>query len=140
MLTTRQRGVLVRELAAGSHAGPDGRHITVARGTIDRWIRVYRAGGFNALAPVPRLGEPTTPVALRELAVALKREAPRRTAAQVAEIIRTTEGAGPRLDAAAALCPARAQHPARRVCPAVFGRFEAAQPGDLWTGDALTAR
>jgi putative transposase len=104
-LTTRQRGVLVRELAAGSHAGPDGRHITVARGTIDRWIRAYRAGGFNALAPVPRLGEPTTPVALRELAVALKREAPRRTAAQVAEIIRTTEGAGPS---------------ARRVCPAVL--------------------
>jgi putative transposase len=137
-LTTRQRGVLVRELAAGSHAGPDGRHITVARGTIDRWIRAYRAGGFNALAPVPRLGEPTTPVALRELAVALKREAPRRTAAQVAEIIRTTEGAGPS-------SRTLQRHFARLglntrpdgSAPQSFGRFEAAQPGDLWTGDAL---
>jgi putative transposase len=136
--TTRQRGVLVRELAAGSHAGPDGRHITVARGTIDRWIRAYRAGGFNALAPVPRLGEPTTPVALRELAVALKREAPRRTAAQVAEIIRTTEGAGPS-------SRTLQRHFARLglntrpdgSAPQSFGRFEAAQPGDLWTGDAL---
>jgi putative transposase len=130
--------VLVRELAAGSHAGPDGRHITVARGTIDRWIRAYRAGGFNALAPVPRLGEPTTPVALRELAVALKREAPRRTAAQVAEIIRTTEGAGPS-------SRTLQRHFARLglntrpdgSAPQSFGRFEAAQPGDLWTGDAL---
>ena len=137
-LTTRQRGVLVRELAAGSHAGPDGRHITVARGTIDRWIRAYRAGGFNALAPVPRLGEPTTPVALRELAVALKREAPRRTAAQVAEIIRTTEGAGPS-------SRTLQRHFARLglntrpdgSAPQSFGRFEAAQPGDLWTGAAL---
>jgi putative transposase len=137
-LTTRQRGVLVRELAAGSHAGPDGRHIPVARGTIDRWIRAYRAGGFNALAPVPRLGEPTTPVALRELAVALKREAPRRTAAQVAEIIRTTEGAGPS-------SRTLQRHFARLglntrpdgSAPQSFGRFEAAQPGDLWTGDAL---
>jgi putative transposase len=50
-LTIRQRGALVRELASAEHVGPNGRGIKVGRGTIDRWIRVYRAGGFEALAP-----------------------------------------------------------------------------------------
>jgi putative transposase len=73
-----------------------------------------------------------------DLAEALKREVPRRTAAQVSEIIRTTEGAGP---AARTL----QRHFARLglntrpdgSAPQAFGRFEAAAPGDLWTGDAL---
>ena len=33
------------------HVGPKDRRIRVGRGTIDRWIRAYRAGGFEALAP-----------------------------------------------------------------------------------------
>lgn len=94
-LTIRQRGRLVRELAAHDHAGPAGRRVRVTRGTIDRWIRAYRSGGFDALAPVPRAGEPVIEQRLLDLAEALKREVPRRTAAQVAQIIRTVEGAGP---------------------------------------------
>jgi putative transposase len=112
--------------------------VRVGRGTIDRWIRAYRAGGFEALAPVARSGEPVTEKRLLELAEALKREVPRRTAAQVAQIIRTTEGAGP---AERTL----QRHFARLglntrpdgSAPQAFGRFEAAAPGDLWTGDAL---
>ena len=94
-LSTRQRGQLVRQLAGTDHAGPHNRRVMVARGTIDRWIRAYRSGGFEALAPVPRSGEPVTEKRLLDLAEALKREVPRRTAAQVSQIIRTTEGAGP---------------------------------------------
>ena len=59
-LTIRQRGRLVRKLAGRDHVGPNGRRVRVARGTIDRWIRAYRAGGFEALAPVTRTGEPVT--------------------------------------------------------------------------------
>ena len=137
-LSTRQRGQLVRQLAAQDHGGPAGRRVRVGRGTIDRWVRAYRAGGFEALAPVARSGEPVTEKRLLELAEALKREVPRRTAAQVAEIIRTTEGAGP---AERTL----QRHFARLglntrpdgSAPQAFGRFEAAAPGDLWTGDAL---
>ena len=94
-LTIRQRGRIVRDLAAQDHAGPAGRRVRAARGTIDRWIRAYRAGGFVALAPVPRAGEPVIEQRLLDLAEALKREVPRRTAAQVAQIIRTWQGAGP---------------------------------------------
>jgi putative transposase len=137
-LSTRQRGRLVRELANQDHVGPGNRRVRVARGTIDRWARAYRAGGFEALVPVPRSGEPVTEKRLLDLAEALKREVPRRTAAQVAEIIRTSQGAGP---AARTL----QRHFARLglntrpdgSAPQAFGRFEAAAPGDLWTGDAL---
>ena len=137
-LTTRQRGALVRDVARGDHAGPGGQRIVVSRKTIDRWIRAYRTGGFNALVPVERLGEPTTPLVLLELAESLKREVPRRTAAQVSEIIRTARGTGP---------SARTlqRHFARLGLhtrpdgspPQAYGRFEAAAPGDMWTGDAL---
>jgi len=137
-LTIRQRGVLVRELAARDHAGPDGKRVRVSRGTIDRWIRTYRAGGFGALAPVPRAGEPVTDKELLDLAEALKREVPRRTAAQVAEIIRTAKGGGPSertLQRHFARLGLNTRPDGRP--PQAFSRFEAAAPGELWTGDAL---
>jgi putative transposase len=137
-LTIRQRGALVRELASREHVGPNDRRIRVTRGTIDRWIRAYRSGGFEALAPESRTGEPVTEKRLLDLAEALKREVPRRTAAQVAQIIRTKEGSGPSERTVQ-------RHLARLglntrpdgSAPQAFGRFEAAAPGDLWTGDAL---
>ena len=137
-LTVRQRGALVRQLAASEHVGPRGRRVRVARGTIDRWIRAWRSGGFEALAPASRTGEPTTEQRLLDLAEALKLEVPRRTAAQVAQIIRTAEGDGPaertvqRLFARLGLNTRPDGSP-----PEAFGRFEAAAPNDLWTGDAL---
>jgi len=65
-------------------------------GTIDRWIRRYRSGGFEAW-PLSRAPATATSdrQAVLDLAAALKLEMPRRTAAQVAVIIRTVEGAGP---------------------------------------------
>ena len=137
-LTTRQRGALVRELAGRDHAGPNGGRVRVARGTIDRWIRAYRTGGFEALAPQTRTGEPLTQRRLLDLAEALKREVPRRTAAQVAQIVRTTEGEGPSERTVQRLF-ARLGLNTRPdgSAPQAFGRFEAAAPNDLWTGDAL---
>ena len=137
-LTVRQRGRLVREMAGRDHAGPAGTRVRVGRGTIDRWIRAYRAGGFDALAPVPRTGEPVTEKRLLDLAEALKREVPARTGAQVAQIIRTACGDGPSERTVQ-------RHLARLglntrpdgSAPEAFGRFETEAPGDLWTGDAL---
>jgi len=137
-LTKRERGYLVRELAGRDHAGPGGQRIRVARNTIDRWIRTYRSGGFEALAPAPRNCEPVTPAAMLALAEALKREVPRRTAAQVGQIIRTAEGWAPsertlqRLFVRLGLNTRVDGAP-----PRAFGRFEADAPNDLWTGDAL---
>jgi len=41
-LTVRQRGRLVREIAARAHEGPSGEPVVVSRATIDRWIRAWR--------------------------------------------------------------------------------------------------
>ena len=60
--------------------------MTVSRGTIDRWIRAWRDGGFAALAP-PARQVPRTDAEVLEMAAGLKRENPARTAAQVQRIL-----------------------------------------------------
>src|SRR5680860_1052030 len=69
-VTTRQRGPMVRDLAAIVHPGPFGGTVTVSKDTIDRWIRDWRRGGFDAMKPRGRAPgaaarfqrvEPTTP-------------------------------------------------------------------------------
>ena len=123
-------------------SGPDGRLVRVARATLDRWIRAYRHGGFEALVPRPRVVAPRTPAEVLELAFALKRERPERTAAQVREIMLATAGERPRC---------RGCGRCRRISRAqglnvradgrspgkVYGRFEASARNELWTGDGL---
>src|SRR5438132_8043991 len=79
-LPARQRGRMVRELAETSHVDPFGARIQVSRQTIDRWIRWWRTGGFEALVPTPARVSARTPAEVLEIAVALKRENPERTA------------------------------------------------------------
>ena len=40
-LSHRDRGELVRSLAAGEHLGPGGEPVRVSRDTLDRWIRAW---------------------------------------------------------------------------------------------------
>ena len=86
-LSTKQRGRLVRGIAAAEHTDPFGARVRYSRDTLDRWIRRYRAGGFEELTPSARSVAPRTDTATLELAAALKRENPARTAAQVARIL-----------------------------------------------------
>ena len=137
-LSTKQRGRLVRELAATEHTGPFGDRVRISRVTIDRWILSWRRGGFDALVPSARHGEPRTAAAVLELAAALKREVPARTATQVGAILLAHAGTAP--------SPRTLQRHFARLGlgtrpdglpPRAFGRFEAAAPNDRWTGDAL---
>ena len=135
--STKERGKMVRELASREHTDPFGRRVRVSRQTVDRWIRDWRAGGFDALVPNQRQCTPRTPEEVLELAVALRRENPQRTAAAIRRILRPQLGWAPDertlqrnfhrlglIHAAAGSAP-------------VFGRFEAERPNHLWTGDAL---
>jgi hypothetical protein len=61
VLSKAERGRLIRALAEREHLGPDGRLVRIARGTLDRWVRDYRRGGFEALVPRPRVVAPRTP-------------------------------------------------------------------------------
>ena len=135
-LSARERGRRVRELAAAEHDGPGGK-VRVSEQTIRRWMRWWRAGGFEALVPAPARVTPRTPAEVLALAVALKRENPQRTAVQITRILRAQAGWAPsdrtlqrhfvRLELDREL----------EGRPQVFGRFEAARCNELWTGDAL---
>lgn len=136
-LSTKARGPIVRAIAARSHAGPFGGQHRYSRDSLDRWIRRYRAGGFDALMPSVRQPGARIDTAVLELALALKRENPARTAAQVARILRATGGYSPSESTLLRLF-----HRHDLMGPAageavVFGRFEAAVPNERWVGDAL---
>ena len=139
-LTSRQRGAMVRAIAAREHKGPSGEPVRLTRWTLDKWIREWRRVGFDALVPAPRQAQPRTPPEVMELAAALKKENPARTAAQVRRILKAQSGWAPdertiqrmfNRTGLRALTPPEA-------APA-FGRFEAARPNEIWTGDALHA-
>jgi putative transposase len=139
-LTGRQRGRLVRALANTTHVDPAGRTVRLTRWTLDRWIADWQRGGFDALVPSPRQSQPRTPREVVELAMALKRENPLRTAGQIRRILMVQLGWAPdertlqrmfhRTGLSALTVPPAAS-------PASFGRFEADRPNELWTGDAL---
>jgi putative transposase len=149
-LSTRARGRMVREIASREHTAPGGRRVRISRDTLDRWIRAWRRGGFDALVPDPRRSSPRLPAEVIEMAVALKRENMDRTAAQVRRILRAQMGWSPGERTlqrhfaqdpliAAALGAVAAGGPGASAVfgESVFGRFEAERPNELWTGDAL---
>jgi putative transposase len=139
-LSTRERGALVRALAERDHLGPTGERVRVSRNTLDRWVRGWRVGGFEALLPDPRVGRPRVDLDMLELAVTLKREQPRRAATQIAAVITERCGTSPH--------QRTLQRHFRRVGLdrelaatggglRAFGRFQAEAPNQLWTADAL---
>ena len=107
--------------------------------TIYRWLAAWRRDGFDGLAPSRRrdVGTHRVDPAILELAAALRREAPARSATHIAEVIARTRGVevGPRMlqrfFAANGLDRARLEGRMR-----AYGRFEAACCGDRWTADA----
>ena len=136
-LGPRERGVRIRALAATDHA-LDGQRVEVTGPTLRRWLRAWRAGGFPALVPVVRRQPNRTPAEVLEAAEVLKREAPRRTAAQVARAL---------AEAGLSTVSERTiqRHFARLGLdvrpdgqpPRALGRFEADEFGELWTGDGM---
>jgi putative transposase len=141
-LSARARGALVREIAAAWHTDPFGRRVRYSRDTVDRWIRMWRQGGFEALVPCIRNTPLRTDAAILQVAEGLKRENPARTASQVERILTRSQGWSPSQSTLLRLfhrleLPGANGHVAAGE---VFGRFEAAEPNQMWTGDALHGR
>jgi putative transposase len=139
-VSRRQRGAMVRRLAEAIHTDPFGRKVRISRWTLDRWILDWRRGGFDALVPAPRQVHPRTPVEVMELASALKKENPERTAAQVRRILLAQLGWAPdertlqRMFVKTGLTSLTAGSGEPRQA---FGRFEADRPNEIWVGDAF---
>jgi putative transposase len=137
-LSARQRGRMVRELAEATHVDPFGGRVRVSRQTIDRWIRRWRAGGFEALVPTPARVSARTPAEVLEIAVALKRENPERTAAQIARIMCSQSGWAPsERTLQRHFVHLELDRQLRPDPSPVFGRFEAERCNELWVGDVL---
>lgn len=132
------RGALVRAAASVDHVGPDGARVGVSATSLRRWLRAWHAGGFAGLVPAVRTQPTRTPASILGAAEVLKREAPARSAAQVA---RALAEAGVGVVSARTLQRHFARAGLNRspdgAPPRAFGRFEAAGFGDLWTGDGL---
>jgi putative transposase len=139
-LTPAERGAVVREIAARAHAHPDGTSRRYSRGTVDRWLRQWRAGGLEALRPSPRAdtGAVRAHPEMFAEASALRLELPGRSAAQIASILyhrhgvkvadRTIRGQ---------LRRAGLHREALAAEPKAYGRYEAGRPNERWITDVL---
>ena len=139
-LRAAERGALARQVAARSHAHPDGSSRRYSRGTVDRWIRAWRKGGLEALKPSPRAdtGVVRAHPELFAEASALRLELPGRSAAQIASILfhrhgvtvaeRTIRGQ---------LRRAGLHREALATEPKTYGRYEAGAPNERWISDVL---
>jgi putative transposase len=139
-LMPAERGALARRLAARSHPHPDGSQRTYSRGTIDRWLRAWRAGGVDALKPPPRsdTGVVRAHPELFAEACALRLELPGRSAAQIASILWHRHGiAVSERTVRGQLRRAGLHREALAAEPKAYGRYEAAAPNERWITDVL---
>src|SRR5713101_1133598 len=129
-LIPAERGAVVREIAARSHTHPDGSSRRYSRGTIDRWLRAWRAGGLEALRPSPRADTGTVrahPELFAE-AAALRLELPGRSAAQIASILYHRHGVRvAERTVRGQLRRAGLHRAALAAAPKAYGRYEAAR-------------
>jgi transposase InsO family protein len=139
-LTPRERGRIVREVAARVHEHPDGSDWVVCRQTVDRWLRAYQTHGLEGLKPRPRAD---TGVVRRhpELfgeAAALRLEHPARSAAHIADILHARHGIRLSERTVREQLHKRGLDRARlNAEPRAFGRYEASRPNERWIGDVL---
>jgi putative transposase len=139
-LTPAERGVVVRAIATRVHLHPDGTERRYSRGTIDRWVRMWRAGGLDGLRPAARADAGTVrahPELFAE-AAALRLELPSRSAAQIASILWHRHGIRvAERTVRDQLRRAGLHRGALEAEPKVFGRYEADAPNDRWITDVL---
>lgn len=139
-LSPAERGALVRELASRAHLLADGSARTYSRGTLDRWIRAWRAHGLEGLRPARRsdAGVVRRHASLAAEAAALRRESPSRSSGQIAAILLARHGVTVAERTIRDWLAARGlTRQALQPQQAVFGRFEASRPNEVWVGDVL---
>lgn len=139
-ISAAERGLIVRGLASFAHQHPDGTMRTYSRGTLDRWVRAYRARGLAGLMPVPRSDTGAVrrhPELLAE-AAALRAELPARSSGAIADILLRRHGVAVAERTIRAHLRRRGLHRAAiGGVPKAFGRYEAEAPNARWITDVL---
>lgn len=130
------------QVALAGHEMPGSSRDTVSFPTLWRWLTSYRKGGFDGLKPRPRRDEGTprrVPQAVIDRAIALRQEAPSRSAGTIVQILARDPDL-PRVKESTVrhLLAARGYgHGRGGSAPAPLKRFEWDQVNALWQGDAL---
>ncbi len=139
-ITGAERGLIIQGLASFAHQHPDGTMRTYSRGTLDRWVRAYRARGLAGLAPVPRSDTGAVrrhPELLAE-AAALRAELPARSSAAIADILWQRHRVRVAERTIRSHLRRRGLHRAALGAqPRAFGRYEAERPNERWITDVL---
>ena len=139
-LSGRERGQMVRRLAADEQRTPAGELRGVSRNTLDRWIRRYRTEGLAGLRDQPRSDQGSARVnpALLDLAIRLRLEAPARSAAHISEIVFARHGVRIAERTLAEQLRRRGLTRGELLRDGrTFGRYEADAPDERWIGDVL---
>src|SRR6266702_3418996 len=135
-----ERGAAVRAIAARQHTHPDGSMRRYSRGTIDRWLRAWKAGGLDGLRPSPRsdTGKVRAMPELFGEAAALRLELPGRSARQIASILYHRHGVQvAERTVSGQLRRAGLHRAALAAAPKAYGRYEAERPNERWVTDVL---
>ena len=139
-LSGGERGAVVRQVAARQHAHPDGTMRRYSRGTVDRWLRTWRAGGVDGLRPAARsdTGKVRAMPELFAEAAALRLELPGRSAAQISSILYHRHGVRvAERTVRGQLRRAGLHRAALKAAPKAYGRYEAERPNERWVTDVL---
>jgi putative transposase len=135
-----ERGLIIRGLACLAHPHPDGTMRVYSRGTLDRWVRAYRARGLAGLRPVARsdIGAVRRHPELLAEAAALRAEVPARSSGAIADMLWRRHGVRVAERTIRAHLRRRGLHRAAiGGIPRAFGRFEAEAPNERWITDVL---
>ncbi len=142
-----QQEPALRAIAAKTYHIPGSTRTRVSVTTLRRYLKTYRAHGFEALRPTARedLGQPRAfPTEILEKAIALREEQPARTTQTLADILRRDETlAGPwekPLNVHTLTTHLRRRGKTRRLLhrqAKTYRRFEREQVNSLWQGDMM---
>lgn len=140
-----QQEQALRAIAAKTYSIPNSPRTRVSVTTLRRYLKAYRAKGFDALRPPPRADRGTPrafPPEALERAIQLREEQPARTTQTLVDILRRDETLAVKspLNVHTLTTHLRRRGKTRRLLgekPKAFRRFERDHPNDLWQGDAL---
>jgi transposase InsO family protein len=137
-----EQAALLREIASHAYDIRGGQTRTLQIRTLERYLRFYREGGWEALLPSVRadkLASRQIPPEVLEKAVALKRENPARSVRQIMAILELARLVEPgALKESTLSKQLRRRHLTKSALerePGAFRRFEAEYSNACWQGD-----
>ena len=142
-LEPREQATLLRDISSHTYDIPGSSAKTVSIRTLERYLQMYRQGGWEALKPSPRgdkLQSREIPVDVLEKAIALKQENPGRSVRQIIAILELARFVEPRTLKESTLSKQLRKRGVTRkqllqAESSTFRRFETAYRNACWQGD-----